>query len=92
MPSRELQTNNSEPVSQHDSPLRMKPSQHCGPLGSTQRSPRRTYPQAIPQGNLHRVRWALEATRYRATAVAAQQRETTERTGGHNHCGYRCPT
>ena len=63
VPSRELQTNNSEPVSQHGSPLRMKPSQHRGPLGSTQRSPRRTYPQAIPQGNLHRVRWALVLTK-----------------------------
>ena len=59
VPSRELQTNNSEPVSQHDSPLHMKPSQHRGPLGSTQRSLRRTYPQAIPQRNLHRVRWAF---------------------------------
>ena len=55
----ELQTNNSESVSQHGSPLRMKPSQHCGLLGSAQRSPRSTYQQATPQRNLHRVQRTL---------------------------------
>ena len=65
----------------------MKPSQHCGLLGSVQRSPHRTYQQAISQGNLHRVQRALKSFSRFAARMAAS---TVPRTQSHKETCIVC--
>ena len=54
----ELQTKDSEPVSQHGSPLRMKPASYLRLRPAWLSAAQPAYQQAIPQGNSHRVQRA----------------------------------